>query len=73
MTFEKNYKPKICIFNWKISYFIGIPVKCISCQIFNKIVENQDLYKNKDEFWKKNERKNPIFLFKRFYILLVYL
>ena len=30
----------------------SIPVKCVYWKIFNKIVENQDLYRNKDDFWK---------------------
>ena len=32
----------------KILYFRSISVKCIFLQIFNEIVENQDLYRNKD-------------------------
>ena len=30
---------------------ISISVKCITWQIFDKIVENQDLYRNKDEIF----------------------
>ena len=36
-----------------------------------KIVENQDLYMNKDDFRFFLNKKVLIFLFKRFYILLV--
>ena len=30
--------------------FRSVSVKCISWQIYNEIVENQDLYRNKDDF-----------------------
>ena len=30
--------------------FISTTLKCISWHIFHEIVENQDLYKNKDDF-----------------------
>ena len=33
-----------------ILYFRSMSVKCISWPIFDEIVENQDLYKNKDDF-----------------------
>ena len=36
--------------NCKISYFRSLSVKYISWSIFNEIVENQDLYRNKDDF-----------------------
>ena len=38
-----------------------ISLKCIFWQICNKIVEYQDLYRNKDDFLKT---KRPYFLFK---------
>ena len=42
--------------------------------MFNEIVENQNLLRNKDEFWKNLKTKNSyFFLFKRLYILEVYL
>ena len=31
-------------------YFVSKSVKCILWQIFNDIVDNQDLYRNKDDF-----------------------
>ena len=37
-------------FNIKDFIFRRLSVKFISWQIFNEIVENQDLYRNKDDF-----------------------
>ena len=42
-TFKNFYKTKH-------SYFLFKPIKCILWQIFNEIVDNQDLYRNKDDF-----------------------
>ena len=42
----------------------------MSWQIFNDIVGNQDLYRNKDELW---NYVRQLFLCERFYILQVYL
>ena len=38
-----------------------------------KIVENKDLYKNTDDFWKKIKKKKKKFDIIFFYILYVYL
>ena len=51
----RNYEKKIVTKKWNVSiqkilHFISIPVKCILWQIFNKIVDNQDLYRNKEDF-----------------------
>ena len=48
-TFEKSLKQKILKFNVK-DFVLSISVKCIFWQIWNEIVENQDLYRNKDDF-----------------------
>ena len=37
-------------FNVKVLYFRSLSSKCIPLPIFNEIVENQDLYRNKDDF-----------------------
>ena len=54
-NYKEDIRKKIC--NKKIKYlnskdftFLSISVKCILWQIFNEIVENQDLYRNKDDF-----------------------
>ena len=50
-TFEKFYNTKNSyFFIQNILYFISKSVKCILWQILNEIVENQDLYRNKDDF-----------------------
>ena len=52
-------------------YFINIFEKMNILAIFgdiNEIVENEDLYRNKDDFWKNNQIKNSYFLIERFYI-----
>ena len=50
-TFEKFYKAKNSYFFIKnILYFVSKSVKCILWQIFNEIVDDQDLYRNKDDF-----------------------
>ena len=49
--------------------FRNLSVKCISWQIFNKFIENQDLFRNKDNFSKKDGNKNLYFIKKRFNIL----
>ena len=50
-TFEKFHKQKNKKkFIQNTLYFVSKSVKCILWQIFNEIVENQDLYRNKDDF-----------------------
>ena len=50
-TFEKFYKTKNSyLFIQNILYFVSKSVKCILWQIFNEIIDNQDLYRNKDDF-----------------------
>ena len=50
-TFEKFYKTKNSyFFIQNILYFVSKSVKCILWQIFNEIIDNQDLYRNKDDF-----------------------
>ena len=50
-TFEKFHKTKKNIFFIQnILYFVSKSVKCILWQIFNEIIDNQDLYRNKDDF-----------------------
>ena len=50
-TFEKFYKQKNSIFFIQnILYFVSKFVKCILWQKINEIVDNQDLYRNKDDF-----------------------
>ena len=41
----------------KILYIISISVKCIFWQILNEIGENQDLYRNRDDFLRKFKTK----------------
>ena len=48
-TFEKFCKMIIFFYIQNI-YFVNKSVKCILWQIFNEIVDNQDLYWNKDDF-----------------------
>ena len=51
-TYEKSFvTKKLNVLIQKILYFISIPVKCILKQVFNEIVDNQDLYRNKDDVW----------------------
>ena len=45
----------------KILYFISISVNCIFWQILNEIEENQDLYKNKDDFEQISRKQICIF------------
>ena len=50
-TYEKNFVTK----KWnvlilKILHLISISVKCTLWQIFNEIVDKQDLYRNKADF-----------------------
>ena len=49
-TFEKFYitKNSYC-FMQNILYFVSKSVKCILWHISNEIVDNQDLYRNKDD------------------------
>ena len=50
-TFEKFHKKKQkYFFIQNILYFVSKSVKCILWQIFNEIIDNQDLYRNKDDF-----------------------
>ena len=50
-TFEKFHKTKKNNFLIQnIFYFKSKSVKCILWQIFNEIIDNQDLYRNKDDF-----------------------
>ena len=50
-TFENFYTTKKSyFFIQNILYFVSKSVKCILCQILNEIVDNQDLYRNKDDF-----------------------
>ena len=50
-TFEKFHKTKNSyFFIQNILYFVSKSVKCILWQIFNEIIDNQDLYRNKDDF-----------------------
>ena len=42
--------------------FISISVKCILWQISNDIVENKDLYRNRNDFKKKFGSNNTFFL-----------
>ena len=51
--------------------FISISVKCIFWQLKNEIVENQDLYSKKDDFWKMNKIKNLFFNVKVFFYFLL--
>ena len=54
ILFENFYKTKYSyFFISNILYFVSKSVKCILWQIFNEIVDNQDLYRNKDDFEKK--------------------
>ena len=46
-TFKKYQKT---FFFQNILYFVSKSVKCILWQIFNEIIDNQDLYRNKDDF-----------------------
>ena len=51
----RNYEKKIVTKKWNaliqnILHFISISVKCTLWQIFDKIVDNQDLYGNKEDF-----------------------
>ena len=47
-NFIKQKKKNFIIQN--ILYFVSKSVKCILWQIFNEIIDNQDLYRNKDDF-----------------------
>ena len=38
-----------------------ICIKCIFRQIWKEIVENEDLYKNKDDFWFFSDTKKLLF------------
>ena len=68
-TSEKFYKTKnFNFFILNILYFVSKSVKCILWQILNEIVENQDLYSNKDDFRFFFLQKVLIFRFKIFYI-----
>ena len=50
-AYEKSFVTKKWnILIQKILHFISISVKYILWQIFNEIVDNQDLYRNKDDF-----------------------
>ena len=50
-TFKICYKTKHSYFLIQnILYFVTKSVKCILWQIFNEIVDNQDLYRNKDDY-----------------------
>ena len=50
-TFENSYETKDSnFFISNILYFVSKSVKCMLWQIFNEIVDNQDLYRNKDDF-----------------------
>ena len=44
------FKKKWNILIQKILHFISISVICKLWQIFNEIVNNQDLYRNKNDF-----------------------
>ena len=44
-----------------ILFFVSKSVKCILWQICNEIVDNQDLYRNKDDFWIFKKQKNILF------------
>ena len=62
----KTYKKSFVTKKWniliqKILHFISISVKCILWQIFNEIVDNQDLCWNEDDF--RNFFKTKKFLF----------
>ena len=48
---------------------MSIYVKCILWQIFNEIVENQDLFRNEDDYWKKIETQSSYILIQKIYIL----
>ena len=50
-TFEKIYKTKNSYFFIKnILHVVSKSLKCILWQIFYEIVDNQDLYRKKDDF-----------------------
>ena len=50
-TCEKNFKTKNSyFFIQNILYSVSKSVQCILWQIFNGIVDNQELYRNKDDF-----------------------
>ena len=50
-TFEKFHKTKKSSFLIQnILYFVSKSVKYILWQTFNEIIDNQDLYRNKDDF-----------------------
>ena len=70
-TFENFYKTKNSyFFIQNILYFVSKSVKCILWQILNEIVENQDLYRNKEDF--RNilyYKKKHLILMKIFYTL----
>ena len=48
-------------FNSKDFIFISMYVKYILWQIFNEIVDNQDLYRKKYDFWNFFKRKKFLF------------
>ena len=50
-TFEKFYETKNSyFFIQNILYFVSKSVKFILWQIFNEIVDNEDLFRNKEDF-----------------------
>ena len=56
-----------------ISCFKSISVKCLSCQIYNEIVDNQDLYRNKDDFCQFFKTKKNLFFNSKYFILYKYI
>ena len=51
----------------KILYFRGLSLKCLFRPIFNEIVENQDLNRDKDDL-KKIKTKSSYFLIYKYFI-----
>ena len=61
-TYKKFYKQNFFYFLiWNMLYFQSKSVKCMLWQIFNEIVDNQDLYRNNDDFWIFFKQKNSYF------------
>ena len=54
-------------------YIIGTSVKCITWQIFNEVVENQDLFRKKDDCQKDIETKKTFFFSLKDFIVIKYI